>query len=136
MLITELVRQLLFFSHEWGQAVFVGSFDIKTAFDSMRHALIFEALVARGIPQQLAVALVWELCEVKADVEVCGVASADGISINSGGRQGGTETTWCWNIMLEHILDEVIGCWDQLGYGFTCDGRGIVTHAIWADNIY
>ena len=136
MLITELVRHLLFLSHEWGPRLFIGSYDIRTAFDTMRHQLIFRALVGRGIPEQLAVALVWELCGVSADVSVMGVAEVFGVAINSGGRQGGTETTWCWNIMLEFILEELVETWNDLDMGFTFDGLGLVNHAIWADNIY
>ena len=136
MLITELVRHLLFLSHEWGARVFVGSFDIKTAFDSMKHALMFKSMVARGIPEQMAVALVWELCDVKADVEIFGVTATKDVEINSGGRQGGTETTWCWNILLEFIMEDIVKTWNDLKMGFEFDGKGLVNHAIWADNVY
>eukprot|EP00973_Karenia_brevis_P074499 10352163-Karenia_brevis.AAC.1 len=136
MLITELVRQLLFLSHDWGTTVFIGSFDIKIAFDSMRHALIFTSLLGRGVPEQLAVAIVRELCDVKADAEIAGVAAVEGIEINNGGRQGGTETTWCWNILMEFILEDVVQTWNILGMGFSFDQLGLVNHALWADNLY
>ena len=108
MLISELVRQILFLSHQWGPAVYVGSYDIKTAFDTMRHHFMFNALLTRGAPESLAVSLVWELCDVKADAFVIGVAEAHGIDFNSGGRQGGTETTWCWKITIEYMLEELV----------------------------
>eukprot|EP00973_Karenia_brevis_P073142 10159766-Karenia_brevis.AAC.1 len=44
MLITELFRQLLFLSHEWGPGIAIGSFDIKIAFDSMDHSIVFDAM--------------------------------------------------------------------------------------------
>ena len=70
--------------------------------------MIFSALLKRWIPESLAVSLVWELCDVKADAFIIGVAEAQGIDDNSGGRQGGTETTWCWNVMIEYILGELV----------------------------
>lgn len=136
MLITELVRQLLFLSHEWGPRVFIASCDVKTAFDSMGHALIFRSLLARGIPEQLAVAIVWELCDVQANAEIIGIAAVEGISINSGGRQGGTETTWCWNMLMEFILEETVDTWNTFSMGFSFDDLGLVNHVIWADNLY
>ena len=55
MLITELPRQLLIVSHEWRPTVVIGSFDIRTAFDSMDHELIFKALTGRGVAEHLLV---------------------------------------------------------------------------------
>ena len=136
MFITELLRRLLFISHEWGPTIAIGSFDVKTAFDSMDHEVVFGALVARGVPLHIAVALIRELRGLHADVSVPGVAEVVGLPVNSGGRQGGTETTLLWNILLEHGLEDLISSWATEGFGFSFDGAPLVNHAIWADNIF
>ena len=59
--------------------------------------------------------------------------AAEGIDINNGGRQGGMETTWCWKIFLEHILEDLVKDWKLMGMGFESDGRGPGSRAIWAD---
>ena len=97
---------------------------------------MYTAMLARAIPPQLAAALITELCGLEADLDIYGVAAAQYIPINSGGRQGGTETTWCWNLGLEFLLGDLVDEWNALSVGFSCGGDSLVNHAIWADNIY
>jgi hypothetical protein len=136
MLITELLRRLLFLSHEWGPHVAIGSFDVKTAFDSMDHQLIMEALMARGVPEHLAAAFIRELMDLSIDVEIPGFADAKGIRGNRGGRQGGTDTTLLWNYLLEFVMDDLVRRWNESGTGFQFENGALVNHLIWADNIY
>ena len=80
-MITELLTRLLFMSHEWGPALAIGSFDVKTAFDFMGHEVFFRALVARGVHGHIATGLVRELRNLQAEVEVPEVALASGIRV-------------------------------------------------------
>eukprot|EP00973_Karenia_brevis_P043600 6041344-Karenia_brevis.AAC.1 len=82
MLITELLRRLLFISHEWGPPVIIGSLDVATAFDSMDHSLVFHAMCRRGIPPHLAAALVDELRHVVAEAEIPGLTHSEPVAIN------------------------------------------------------
>ena len=72
MLITEMLRQILFLSHEWGPTVRSGSFDIKTAFEFMDHRIIFNALVSRDVPEHLAAAVLMELMDLQVEVVILG----------------------------------------------------------------
>eukprot|EP00973_Karenia_brevis_P086357 11974497-Karenia_brevis.AAC.1 len=102
--IQELLRRVLFLSHEWGPTAVVGSFDVATAFDSMDHDFMFEAMLGVGIPEHIVAALMRELLHVQADAEIKDITSVEAIGINKGGRQGGTETPNEWNWLMEYIL--------------------------------
>ena len=132
MLITELFRQLLIVSHEWRPTVVIGSFDIRTAFDSMDHELIFKALTGRGVAEHLAAAFIRELWDLQVEAEIPGMATTTGQPANVGGRQGGTETPSLWNYLLKYILEELVAKWNVRGWGFRFDNGPLVNHMIWA----
>lgn len=132
MLITELLRRILFIGHEWGPHLAIGSFDIRTAFDSMDHSIVFKALVGRGVPEHLAAAFIRELIDIRIEVEIPGLAEAEGVEANTGGRQGGTDTTVLWNYLMEYLLDDLVRSWGVAGVGFKFESGPLVNHLIWA----
>ena len=61
-----LVRELLVMATKWALPLVVGIQDIKQAFDSMPHSLIFEALLTRGVSGLTVGLLMRELTAMRA----------------------------------------------------------------------
>eukprot|EP00973_Karenia_brevis_P040796 5647854-Karenia_brevis.AAC.1 len=104
---------MLFLSHEWGPTIVIGNLDIKTAFDSIDHSILFHALIGRGLQEHLAAAFLRELMDIEIDVEIPAMCEASGIRANTGGKQGGTDTTALWNYLIEWIMEDVVGEWNR-----------------------
>ena len=114
----------------------VGSFDVAIVFDSIGHEIILEAMLAREAPDHIAAAVMQELRDFEAAAAVSGIATVKSIPVSVGGRQGGTETTTLWNLLMEYLPEEVVDFWNVMGCGFKMDHGPFVNHMIWVDNIY
>eukprot|EP00969_Alexandrium_andersonii_P317154 14011309-Alexandrium_andersonii.AAC.1 len=59
---------------------------------------------ARSVPLELALSLFRELVGTRADVEINGSVAVD-VPYDKGGRQGGRETPFLWNLVLDYALE-------------------------------
>lgn len=135
-LVTELLRQCLHLSAQWGKNVYIFSLDVQTAFDDMQHEVIFQSLLSRGVHAELVYALAQEYTDLRARVTVSDSDPSASFSFLRGGRQGGVETPEVFNMVVESALEQVIEKWRALKFGFTLDDRHFTTHAVWADNFF
>ena len=87
-----IARQCVFIASRWNRPLVVGSADIATAFDSMKHQLISNALLCRGAHPYLVRAVLRELHSIQARIEIPGAGATDLFQFSRGGKQGGTET--------------------------------------------
>ena len=55
-----------------------------------------------------------------------------------GGKQGGVESPEIFNAVLEWVLEPLVRNWLERGHGFRFDDDDgmLLTHLIWADNIF
>ena len=134
-----LVRQLLFLSNVWGLPLLVACQDVCTAFDTMSHDVIVDALLARGCSPQLACVCLRELTGIQAVATLPGAGTTQPFVFEKGGKQGGAETPEVWNAVIDYLLEPLVNSWEERRMGFslghsTTDFR-IITHAVWADNV-
>ena len=89
MHISGLVRRQLRVSGLWkNQKLYIISLDIKFAFDSMRHDVIYDSLVGQGVSMDLAAAILRELSFLKANITVPGMGTSREFPYEKGGRRG------------------------------------------------
>eukprot|EP00974_Lingulodinium_polyedra_P004278 402124-Lingulodinium_polyedra.AAC.1 len=91
--VIEIIRMCLYLSQLWSfcHCVIV-QLDVETAFDTIIHACIAEALYARGCPAIIISAIMRELFNLQAYLQVNGVGDGNVFPFSRGGRQGGVET--------------------------------------------
>ena len=135
-LVTEILRQLLFQGVKWNKPVYILSADIRTAFDDMGHARIFEALLARGVHPTIAKAIILEYLDLVARVNVADADPSGFFQISKGGRQGGVETPELFNLIVKAGISGVVQQWSESKFGFSLDGKSFISHCIWADNCF
>ena len=51
-------------------------------------------------------------------------------------KQGGTDAPYLWNFVLRRLLVPLAISWQQRGYGITRDNGEVITHLVWADNLF
>ena len=135
-----LVRELLAYADRWKFPLVVSGQDVKTAFDSVPHWLIGEALGMKGL-SNLDVALqMRELTGLKARITLPCVGCTDFFDFEKGGKQGGVESPDQWRAVVDFILEPVVCSWQRRGYGFRIGNADdpiskLVNHAVWADNV-
>ena len=59
--VTALIKEVLHHSYTWGRPLFVSSQDVETAFDSMPHEHVANAMLNRGLHAGSALSLMREL---------------------------------------------------------------------------
>ena len=129
MFVTELLRRCLHLTHQWKHNVHIASLDVLTAFDLIDYNVLCNALRRRGWPPHFAASVLEQLLDNEAEACIPGLGKTKRVRVLRGGRQGGTETTDLWNDILEAQLADVVARWEQLGYGFTIDGSGLLHHS-------
>ena len=66
-----------------------------------------------------------------------GEVRVEGVPYTKGGRQGGSETPFIWNRLLDSIMTPLAKEWENRGYGLQMPSEAPrLTHLIWADNIW
>ena len=138
--VTGLMRELLYLSRTWNIPLVTAVQDVKVAFDSMPHELIWESLVARGASALNAGLHMRELTALEAYITLPFVGETERFPFHKGGKQGGIETPDEWRALVEYILEPVIQSWSLKGFGFKMfedesEQAYAVNHAVWADNI-
>ena len=133
--VTELLRQTLHKSREWGFPAYIASAGVKTGFDSMRFNDIIWALQERGVDPWTVRAIMREYVDLEARASVVGSGCSAFFTYSRGGRQGGTETPDLFVYLLDTIIEPLQKQWRAAGYGVEFDSCR-VTHVIWADNIH
>ena len=113
-----VVRELCFYSHEWGSPVLIASLDILAAFDHIDHGILLQALIKRGWEVERALAAIRELHKVMSTAQVAGARQSDGVPYLKGGIQGGPGTPKDFNCLLEVLLEPVIWGWMEQNKGF------------------
>ena len=134
-MVTGLVRQLLYVSSKWGKQLLISCQDVETAFDALRHKLIREALLARGITPHAAATFLRELTGIKACITLPPAGTSNIFDYSKGGKQGAIETPDIWNLVMDHLLEPVIVSWEDRRLGFELDSGVLISHAVWCDNI-
>ena len=135
MHVTELLRQVLHKSREWGFPALIGSVDVRLAFDSMRFDDLVWALQSRNVDPWTTRAILREYLDLKARVSIADSGSSSFFSYRRGGRQGGVETPDLFVFLLDGIMEPIVQQWSVQGFGVHFDDFNI-THVIWADNIF
>ena len=98
--IVAIVRQTLFVAYRWGLPLVLGSADVGTAFDTMEHEHMQDALLGRSLHPQLVQALMREISSLSCRIEITGAGQSDTFSLERGGKQGGVETPDKFNVMM------------------------------------
>jgi hypothetical protein len=137
--ITSLVRQLQYISQSWGMPLLVALQDVEVAFDSMEHEHIVTSMSARGITAGMVGAHMRELCNMRAVITLPGAGDTQSFSYNKGGKQGGIETPDQWNMLVDHLMEDLILSWTMREFGFKLGdsetAAKYINHAVWADNV-
>ena len=136
MLVTELIRQMLHKSRQWGRCLHIFSGDILTAFDALGHGEIYTGLLSNGANPLLIRAIMQEYYGLQATVQLLDAPTSDKFTYSRGGRQGGAETPELFRVVLDTILHPLVSSWKSKKYGFTIDDKHFITHAIWCDNVW
>eukprot|EP00959_Pyramimonas_sp_CCMP1952_P450125 9425033-Pyramimonas_sp.AAC.1 len=98
--------------------------DIETAFDSMRHGRLSQALLARVVHPRMAAALLRELSNMRCNIALPGADPCERFPLEKGGKQGGVETPELFNIMLEVVFADAFEKWRRARCGFALDEEG------------
>ena len=86
-----IINERLHFLHKWGCSTqaWIGSLDIETAFEQMKHQFIAQALTARGIPAHYVAACMREMENHMITLEAPTASETTPTELTSGGIQGG-----------------------------------------------
>ena len=139
-----LICQLIYSADVWGTPLIISSQDVRTAFDAMDHNWIAKSLQSRGASAQVTALLMRELTGVEAVMTLPCAGTTSPFNYTRGGKQGGVETPEEWNALIDYLLEALVTSWASKGYGIKlCDGDNavgsdacLVSHAVWADNIF
>ena len=132
--ITETVRILLEKAREWGLPIAVGSFDVETAFASLRHKHIMAGYLRRGAPFSLVCAIMRELSHVWISVQINGATSSRQVPLCKGTREGAQISPEEWNTAIAPAIHELAFRWHVSGYGFDLSDGNAYIIDVWADN--
>ncbi|CAK0809472.1 unnamed protein product, partial [Prorocentrum cordatum] len=113
----------------------VGTLDIKTAFETMRHGHVSRILLNKGLHPNLVRAMLREMSILFCSMVLPGMLASDSFPLEVGGKQGGVETLELFNCMVEFVLEPLVPSWRSRNFGILFDARcPPLTHLIWADN--
>eukprot|EP00973_Karenia_brevis_P017811 2447523-Karenia_brevis.AAC.1 len=142
-----IAKQVIFKAYDWGLPLFIAGGDVKHAFDQLRHGHVYTALQKRGLHPTLIRALMSEMSNLEATVTIPGATESEPIRYDRGGRQGGVDTPFIFNQVVDAALEETVQHWRINKFGFEMldhlrlgdvGSLGYVTshlsHLIWADN--
>jgi hypothetical protein len=112
----EMLRNLLAKGTAWGRPFAFCKADINRAFDNIDHGHLQRALEALGAPPALQAAVFRELTEVTLDLAFQGHLF-ENIALQRGGRQGGSDTPFLWNVILNSAVTRAKAVWRQRRLG-------------------
>merc|ERR1712039_134302 len=75
-----------------------------------------------------------ELHSLEVVADICGVSSGPPVFFNAL-RQGGTDSTWLWNLVMKTIIIKATDRWQSVGGCLTLDCGRNYDHIVWADNV-
>eukprot|EP00972_Heterocapsa_arctica_P054177 7985539-Heterocapsa_arctica.AAC.1 len=78
--------------------------DVKQAFDEMSHRQMAEALYQSGADLGASIALAQELEDMRGRATLAESSPIAIFTISKGGKTGGVETPWIFNVMLQQCL--------------------------------
>ena len=138
--LTGVLREALCTAEKWSYPIHIAIQDVETAFDSVPHWLIEEALIHQGVKPRTTQAIMAEYSDLRAKIKIPEVGTSDWFTYTKGAKQGGVETPDIWKIVLDYLFDPVISQWAEKQWGFKVkdeDGELITTlsHGIFADNV-
>ena len=139
MHITEAIRELCFGQQVWGGVGLIFQGDIRTAFDSVPHWVLEQALQYMNINKIIIAATLREYRDLWLQAEVGDSGLCRPVPFHRGGRQGGVETPRLFNYVTKYILDPLVAGWNRSGRGIFVgynDEMELLHHDAWADNIW
>ena len=98
-----IMTRAIYLADIYGLPLFIASQDVATAFDSMDHQILAEAMIARGLEPPAVGSLLRELSGLRACISIAGAGSCHPFDFQRGGKQGGTETPVEFNINEIHV---------------------------------
>ena len=114
--ITGLILDILSAVRNWGlDDVFIGSADIKTAFNLMRTPKLAECLHFRGVSAHSIAVLLRERTGNTVTMEIPTAGETGPTPYTLGGIQGGTATPLEFRTMVEAAMEPVVVSWRQRG---------------------
>jgi ribonuclease HI len=131
--ISEFVRNAVARKHSAGEPCFVMKLDARRAFDSMLHGIICDTLLHDRVPAALVHAIMLELHCCVMDLLFQG-SRVEGVRLDKGGRQGGSDTPDLWVRLLNRALREAREIWSRSGEGLWIDEQR-VDILVWADDV-
>ena len=115
----------------------LGSQDVLTAFDGVRHDTILEAYSEMGAAPQQVLSLARSISNCKVNLRIPGVAVAEEIPMSKALRTGGRQEPRIFVKMFEKALAFLVPMWTDMQLGFTLRTAGEkITHLLWVDNRY
>lgn len=139
---------LLARSYEWrGQAplcLFNG--DVFCAFDHLSHKLVQDATEFCQWPLRCRAAVHQESCGLTCTAAIPGSVNVD-FDFNKCMRMGSVESPPLWRCAMVWCVAQLLPLWLECGYGMVLDavlttagdmggGSKVITHFIWADNVW
>ena len=114
-----IIREILHFLHKWGCSTqaWIGSLDVETAFEQMKHQFIAQALTARGIPAHYVAACMREMENHMITLEVPTAGETTPTELTSGGVQGGVPKPFFFRCMTEASMEGTVKTWKARKWG-------------------
>jgi hypothetical protein len=137
---SECVRIALQKHGSWKQPFFCIKADVRKAFDSLNHDVIRDCLEKDGTPPQIVHAILSSLVYCSASFSLQNVSSSCDVLLNSGGKQGASETPAIWVRVLDTAWKAAVAEWGHRDLGLHLDTpaypRQRVFGCYWADDMY
>jgi hypothetical protein len=128
----------LIYSTTWKDSpLIIGAQDILTAYDSVEHVDMFETLWDSGASAHQLLALTRDYHQLKVNLSIPGVASAEGIVMSKALRTGGKYEPHAFVHMFDSALEVLSEEWSILGLGFRLQESGeLIANVNWVDNVF
>ena len=137
--VVSLLRECLVDAHRFPRPIIVASMDVKTAFDSVLHEVLDDALGGQDISVSARIAMLSGLFGKSGRIRLPDAGLSPDFPFLRGGKQGGVETPDQFNVIMDACFRDLVGIWSAFGMGFRLDeydGAPLLNHVIWADNVY
>lgn len=86
-------------------------------------------------PDAITAAFLRESCSLKVDPQFMDVTLGESVPFTRCERQGGTESTWKWDLCMGSLLSRLVAAWRGNGYGMVLNGFHMCC-LVFADNIW
>ena len=119
---------------------FRSSVDIKSAFDNLSPSVASRVFQDRGVPTGLIAAFMAQGVGLQIDPSFVQIdfSETDPVDFSKSLRQGGKESIFTWDSTMLCLLAPLAKCLAEEGYGIMLgeENSVMLTHAVWADNIW